>query len=122
MILRPPISTRTATLFPYTTLFRSLGPQPQSFGRAVAGERDQIGVGPAGLGNCTDSRRQNSACAAVIDQPVSAGIARSAPGENAREAAAISQFSIALPILSTAGAAWYKHGWAKGLGGGCWFV
>src|SRR3546814_12567758 len=25
MIPRPPISTRTATLFPYTTLFRSLG-------------------------------------------------------------------------------------------------
>src|SRR3546814_10388238 len=25
MILRPPISTRTATLFPYTTLFRSRG-------------------------------------------------------------------------------------------------
>src|SRR3546814_12253608 len=25
MILRPPISTRTDTLFPYTTLFRSLG-------------------------------------------------------------------------------------------------
>src|SRR3546814_12997804 len=27
MILRPPISTRTATLFPYTTLFRSRPPQ-----------------------------------------------------------------------------------------------
>src|SRR3546814_4645879 len=26
MILRPPRSTRTDTLFPYTTLFRSLGP------------------------------------------------------------------------------------------------
>src|SRR3546814_5238237 len=26
MIRRPPRSTRTATLFPYTTLFRSLGP------------------------------------------------------------------------------------------------
>src|SRR3546814_16854066 len=28
MILRPPKSTRTDTLFPYTTLFRSLIPQP----------------------------------------------------------------------------------------------
>src|SRR3546814_1103584 len=27
MILRPPISTRTDTLFPYTTLFRSPGPR-----------------------------------------------------------------------------------------------
>src|SRR3546814_10150065 len=30
MILRPPISTRTDTLFPYPTLFRSLG-RPQRF-------------------------------------------------------------------------------------------
>src|SRR3546814_7196290 len=29
MILRPPRSTRTYTLFPYTTLFRSLGQQLQ---------------------------------------------------------------------------------------------
>src|SRR3546814_6130041 len=29
MIRRPPRSTRTDTLFPYTTLFRSLDPQPQ---------------------------------------------------------------------------------------------
>src|SRR3546814_15562343 len=28
MIRRPPRSTRTDTLFPYTTLFRSLGPSP----------------------------------------------------------------------------------------------
>src|SRR3546814_1730078 len=28
MILRPPISTRTDTRFPYTTLFRSRGPSP----------------------------------------------------------------------------------------------
>src|SRR3546814_8185774 len=40
MILRPPISTRTDTLFPYTTLFRSLPariprnfPKPQRFKR-----------------------------------------------------------------------------------------
>src|SRR3546814_17347882 len=29
MIRRPPRSTRTDTLFPYTTLFRSRGPPPQ---------------------------------------------------------------------------------------------
>src|SRR3546814_4871178 len=33
MIPRPPISTRTATLFPYTTLFRSLGSRPDRAGR-----------------------------------------------------------------------------------------
>src|SRR3546814_18466302 len=34
MILRPPRSTRTATLFPYTTLFRSLAPL-HPFGKVV---------------------------------------------------------------------------------------
>src|SRR3546814_2936563 len=34
MIRRPPRSTRTDTLFPYTTLFRSLGlPDPDNFGK-----------------------------------------------------------------------------------------
>src|SRR3546814_2257274 len=32
MIRRPPRSTRTDTLFPYTTLFRSSGDHPQSAG------------------------------------------------------------------------------------------
>src|SRR3546814_5161756 len=33
MIRRPPRSTRTDPLFPYTTLFRSLGPKQASFAR-----------------------------------------------------------------------------------------
>src|SRR3546814_10092735 len=37
MIRRPPRSTRTDTLFPYTTLFRS--PLPRAGGRARAGSR-----------------------------------------------------------------------------------
>src|SRR3546814_19882636 len=32
MIRRPPRSTRTATLFPYTTLFRSVGFDPRQIG------------------------------------------------------------------------------------------
>src|SRR3546814_3293809 len=32
MIRRPPRSTRTDTLFPYTTLFRSEGPTPGPYG------------------------------------------------------------------------------------------
>src|SRR3546814_2154503 len=40
MIRRPPRSTRTDTLFPYTTLFRSVsGDRGQRFERRVAGER-----------------------------------------------------------------------------------
>src|SRR3546814_4232589 len=36
MILRPPRSTRTDTLFPYTTLFRSVAPGAQGMDRATA--------------------------------------------------------------------------------------
>src|SRR3546814_12116068 len=35
MIRRPPRSTRTDTLFPYTTLFRSLGTVPKSAAKAL---------------------------------------------------------------------------------------
>src|SRR3546814_19099960 len=35
MIRRPPRSTRTDTLFPYTTLFRSRKPVPKAPGRSV---------------------------------------------------------------------------------------
>src|SRR3546814_14051412 len=42
MIRRPPSPTRTDTLFPYTTLFRSGGPRP-----AVAGENRPAARRPA---------------------------------------------------------------------------
>src|SRR3546814_9730467 len=44
MIRRPPRSTRTDTLFPYTTLFRSIGRlwQPRDLSRRQA---DKIGLG-----------------------------------------------------------------------------
>src|SRR3546814_6851708 len=50
MIRRPPRSTRTDTLFPYTTLFRSPGAQPQVvvlvgyFGRWLVGQGKDIGA------------------------------------------------------------------------------
>src|SRR3546814_21166431 len=44
MILRPPRSTRTDTLFPYTTLFRSARPDA---GRGVGRGRHQPGSQPA---------------------------------------------------------------------------
>src|SRR3546814_3209465 len=66
MIRRPPRSTRTDTLFPYTTLFRSVEPefvlarlgldrlaQAQHFGMRVGGRRGLFGggfVGCRGLG------------------------------------------------------------------------
>src|SRR3546814_2595948 len=60
MIRRPPRSTRTDTLFPYTTLFRSRG-------QADRRHRLARGAGDAGAGRC---RRRG--CAA---QPGAAGAA-----------------------------------------------
>src|SRR3546814_1085367 len=42
MIRRPPRSTRTDTLFPYTTLFRSTGFDPASASMQFAGSREWI--------------------------------------------------------------------------------
>src|SRR3546814_16633608 len=43
MIRRPPRSTRTDTLFPYTTLFRSIGDrQPSGAERHIALARDDV--------------------------------------------------------------------------------
>src|SRR3546814_9889961 len=51
MIRRPPRSTRTDTLFPYTTLFRSLSSRPTSAVGGVAVRRAQVEAhGPAGHG------------------------------------------------------------------------
>src|SRR3546814_9344938 len=46
MILRPPISTRTDTLFPYTTLFRSQGAarHRRRFRACAARDRHAVGV------------------------------------------------------------------------------
>src|SRR3546814_16950325 len=45
MIRRPPRSTRTATLFPYTTLFRSDLGEEAPFEVTVGGPGDQLFVG-----------------------------------------------------------------------------
>src|SRR3546814_7365985 len=50
MIRRPPRSTRTDTLFPYTTLFRSQGDRRILGQRAALGGPQGIGVRPGRLG------------------------------------------------------------------------
>src|SRR3546814_5565635 len=53
MIRRPPRSTRTDTLFPYTTLFRSGCPLPERNGRGSRRKRNRIRVrGRAGDRRC----------------------------------------------------------------------
>src|SRR3546814_8809994 len=48
MILRPPRSTRTDTLFPYTTLFRSAGLQKEGGQYFVCHKRSDYRAGPIG--------------------------------------------------------------------------
>src|SRR3546814_19498957 len=47
MILRPPRSTRTDTLFPYTTLFRSLATLQAEVRQAESGQRGYLLTGEA---------------------------------------------------------------------------
>src|SRR6059058_816330 len=55
MIRRPPRSTRRYTLFPYTTLFRSLIPGPDLSSERVAGS---LG-GRTGPGGAADERKED---------------------------------------------------------------
>src|SRR3546814_7574499 len=58
MIRRPPRSTRTDTLFPYTTLFRSNGPCWSRFFRSLHR------LGARGSGRCGASSRRSCICCA----------------------------------------------------------
>src|SRR3546814_16604048 len=58
MIRRPPRSTRTDTLFPYTTLFRSEGKPQGQIHRAV--QRYRIYQGPISFGDQRDGRGRDS--------------------------------------------------------------
>src|SRR3546814_16796993 len=69
MIRRPPRSTRTDTLFPYTTLFRS---------HRIGGIEKKAGTGnieysPANHQEMTDLRRDKVAGIAIPDQQVDLG-------------------------------------------------
>src|SRR3546814_11617172 len=59
MIRRPPRSTRTDTLFPYTTLFRSAADPVRRAVRAVAG----VEAGDAAVPRLARAPRQAVACA-----------------------------------------------------------
>src|SRR3546814_4307948 len=90
MIRRPPRSTRTDTLFPYTTLFRSAPPaarRPDARARRRAG-RDPAAAGPrrARDARCSRGARQQPAgpSGAFTD-----ALARSAPARLAGDARSV---------------------------------
>src|SRR3546814_7992255 len=64
MIRRPPRSTRTDTLFPYTTLFRSRRAGADQLDRTLDGMTDRLAVlriraaGPVGRGEAVRQHRQ----------------------------------------------------------------
>src|SRR3546814_13698927 len=98
MIRRPPISTRTDTLFPYTTLFRSLRQPPLQLRRVRAGDPSRAARvrGPAAraLGG--------AGAAAVLGLP--AGGARPPPHRRTRAAdpAAHQRAAAADPVVDAA--------------------
>src|SRR3546814_21134074 len=72
MIRRPPRSTRTDTLFPYTTLFRSRG-----FGQRIVGERPRDALAPAAQPILR--KLQDAEAAPDLAESVHIGIADPAP-------------------------------------------
>src|SRR3546814_3756746 len=61
MIRRPPISTRTDTLFPYTTLFRSIRDSRAGRGRCSGSVSRNAAAGGARCGGIRESRGGKSA-------------------------------------------------------------
>src|SRR3546814_16380815 len=79
MIRRPPRSTRTDTLFPYTTLFRSGAPSmnsslPAPPGSLPRGLRIAVTGGSAGIGEAI-CRLLNAQCATVFNLDLRKGSA-----------------------------------------------
>src|SRR3546814_19618092 len=61
MIRRPPRSTRTDTLFPYTTLFRSPLAAPSAPGKRAVRDRVQVALGIAREAEGLQQRRRRAA-------------------------------------------------------------
>src|SRR3546814_14210053 len=79
MIRRPPRSTRTDTLFPYTTLFRSPDPQPGARDRLAGTGRG--GAGRLGQPGQAGSRIPVSKIAVAVLAALAAAGAAAAPGQ-----------------------------------------
>src|SRR3546814_183414 len=68
MIRRPPRSTRTDTLFPYTTLFRSLA-QEQALADRALGERTELSADVVEHGALLDVEPEDAGEAAIALDP-----------------------------------------------------
>src|SRR3546814_10984841 len=79
MIRRPPRSTRTDTLFPYTTLFRSLRPADLQLGL-------QIGEHEAAVLEIEDRLAERLALARIFDGVVEGALCRGLRADRDRQA------------------------------------
>src|SRR3546814_5053138 len=99
MIRRPPRSTRTDTLFPYTTLFRSVGQLAHHAGGQVRGDReaqaDVAGHRAARVEACGVEADQ---LAGEVDQRA-AGVARIRSEEHTSELQSLMRISYAVFCL-----------------------
>src|SRR3546814_17422535 len=89
MIRRPPRSTRTDTLFPYTTLFRSLRPIDSTGTLMMAAANADFAIADAGVRLARSQR--------VPDLTLGAGARRL---EQTNDTAAIFSLSIPIPMRS----------------------
>src|SRR3546814_20188833 len=92
MIRRPPRSTRTDTLFPYTTLFRSFQPLPGILGRRVIAR----GLMEPRLFGRAEHRADGIAELAAGQQGIAGGqVARNLPAAGDRQGA-VAPFHVAI--------------------------
>src|SRR3546814_5339254 len=94
MIRRPPRSTRTDTLFPYTTLFRSLRPIDSTGTLMMAAANADFAIADAGVRLARSQR--------VPDLTLGAGARRL---EQTNDTAAIFSLSIPIPMFNNGRAA-----------------
>src|SRR3546814_15064510 len=74
MIRRPPRSTRTDTLFPYTTLFRSLMPRLSGVDLAMTGMPGMANHAPMKIGGATTAVGEDGKTLIVtLARPLTAG-------------------------------------------------
>src|SRR3546814_20578142 len=92
MIRRPPRSTRTDTLFPYTTLFRSpgLGPAPREQIRDLAAAAAEIDDQPRLDGGNAPDQIERRARPFILEFPVLSDI----PARACRHAPSPPQFAL----------------------------
>src|SRR3546814_7489158 len=101
MIRRPPRSTRTDTLFPYTTLFRSLMPRLSGVDLAMTGMPGMANHAPMKIGGATTAVGEDGKTLIVtLARPLTAGSYKRSE-EHTSELQSLMRISYAVFCLKT---------------------